>query len=62
MQIIVVDNFDRDYISDRLVADNVLASLEVGIVEYLNDKYSGSHSAYYFKLVDDGYDLFIFEP
>lgn len=62
MKIIIVDNYDREYISDRLVADNVLSSLGVGIVEYLNKKYSGEFSSDYFKLVDDDYKLFEFMP
>ena len=62
MKIILVDNFDREMTSDTLIAENVEKHYGERIVEFLNNKFSGSTSPDYFRLVDDGHKLYIFEP
>lgn len=62
MKIICVDNFNREYISDRLVGEG-LNDLEGQIaVDALNAKFSGKQSSVYYELVPDDYELFIFKP
>ena len=62
MKIIAVDNFDREYISDRLVAESVPPTYAEEIVEFLNSRYSGDHAQVFFKAVADDHKLFKFEP
>jgi len=62
MKIIKIDNFDRDSVSDELIAENVSAYYIEFIVEELNQKYSGSTSPYFFMAVPDDRTLYKFEP
>lgn len=62
MKIICIDNFDREIVSDRLIAENVPDHYAEGIAEHLNEKYSGTTSPVYFKAVPDDYKLYTFEP
>ena len=57
MKIIEVDNLNRDYIADILIAENVHHHYGRTIVEALNEKYSGPDSEQFFKLVKDDYRL-----
>lgn len=57
MKIIMVDNFDRDYVDDKLIADNVTPMYASTIVEALNNKYSGDTSPHFFRAVQDEYKL-----
>lgn len=62
MKIICVDNFNRETVSDRLVADNIKNSTEANLmIEALKGTCSvqGSH---WYKLVQDDYKLYVFEP
>jgi len=57
MKIIIKDNFDRDYISDTLVCENVNEYFGSKIVKLLNEReHNGSPN--YFTLVSDDYILF----
>ena len=58
MKIIQVDNFDRDSVSDTLVAENANEYYGKAIVEFLIDKFSGDTSSSYFRLVPDDYKLY----
>ncbi len=58
----MVDNFDTETVSDKLIAENVHENYFEELVEYLNTKYSGDRSPYYFKAVDDNKELYIFDP
>ena len=58
MKIIQVDNFDRESISDILVAENVHKEYIKTIVRTLNTKYSGDYAENYYKAVEDDYKLF----
>lgn len=62
MKIVKVDNFDRDYISDVLIADNVNVPYEEFLTKALNESYSSKTSPNYFRLVADDYKLKKWEP
>jgi hypothetical protein len=61
MKIIQVDNFDREYKSDVLVAENVHEFYGKHIVNFLNDKFSGDHAPDFYRLVPDDHKLYEFE-
>ena len=62
MKIVKIDNFDRDFISDELIAENVLKYYADEIVKMLNSQCSGSNSPDYFEVKPDDYKLYTFEP
>lgn len=55
MKIVGTDNYNREYIADFLVAENVDKYLGWQIVEYLNSDTSDT----YFSLVEDNYKLYV---
>jgi len=61
MKIIKVDNFNRDYMKDVLIAESVRPYYIKSIVQALNDKYSGEDSDDYFRSVEDDYELRLFD-
>lgn len=56
MKIIAVDNFARESVADKLIAENVSEYWGNHIVEALNDRFPEDHT-YYFKLVNNEYVL-----
>ena len=56
MKIVQIDNFDRDYISDVLIAENVNEYFGKLIVDFLNSRESDT-SERYFILRQDSYKL-----
>lgn len=62
MKIICKDNFDRESVSDQLVCESVNEFYGSKIVDFLNDRFSGDHSPNFYKLVDDNYRLYVWEP
>ena len=56
MKIIRVDNFDRDYVSDVLIAKDVTEIYGKLIVKLLNS-HEGERSQYFYRVVDDQYKL-----
>jgi len=62
MKIIQVDNFDREAISDELIAENVPYFWGVRITNWLNETFSGETSPDYFRLVPDNYVLYKWSP
>jgi len=62
MKIICVDNFGRESISDRLIAENVPDYWARIIVELLNSHASGDHDPNYFQAVADNHKLYEFVP
>lgn len=62
MKIICVDNFNRESVSDTLVAENVNEFYGKKIVDFLNDKFSGDTTGCWFRLVTNKYKLYEFEP
>ena len=61
MKIVQFDNFDRDHISDVLVAENVPEIYAKIICEFLIEKHSSEVCGEYFKVVPDDYELYEFE-
>lgn len=58
MKIIVTDNFNRDYQPESLVADNIKnEDYAKTMCNALNEKFSGTHSPNFYKIVDDDYEL-----
>lgn len=61
MKIIIKDNFDRDYMSDTLVAENVHQVYADLICKAVN-RIQGEHSCKYWTVQPDDYKLYKFEP
>ena len=61
MKIIGIDNFDRDYVSDTLVCENVDKETGQYLTKCLNERYSGSIVYTYYKLVEDHYVLSVID-
>lgn len=61
MKIIRKDNYDRDWISDKLICEKVDSYLGEKIVNFLNEKYGGDNSDAFYDLVEDNYKLYIYE-
>lgn len=57
MKIVCVDNYARESIADRLVAENIALKDEAdAICESLNEN-AGNDSNYFYKVVEDDYRL-----
>lgn len=61
MKIIAIDNFGRDYVSDKLIAENVSELYAKEIAEYLNKTHGGEQAWYYFEAVPDDHKLYEFQ-
>lgn len=61
MKVICIDNFNRDYISDSLVRENLTDEEADKLVKEHNDQMS-AHCQDYFKKVSDDHKSYIFEP
>lgn len=59
MKIIAIDNFDRDWVSDILVCENVNEYYGKKIVDYLNKEVGDSQNFYILK--EDDYKLYVYE-
>lgn len=57
MKIILIDNFNRESISDKLIAENIDRIWANRIVDLLKEKYSGVGCCYFFRAVEDSYKL-----
>ena len=57
MKIIRVDNFNRDYRPDKIIAENVDYFYGEFIVGKLNQQWTGVEADFFFKLVEDDYKL-----
>ena len=62
MKIIEVDNFNRESISDKLIASNLTKEESERYVTELNYRYSGESAWYFYKSVSEDYKLYIFDP
>ena len=62
MKIVQVDNFDRDTVSDILMAEKVSKNNAEMIVKALNEKYSGNDSPLFFRAESDDYKLHEWKP
>jgi len=61
MKIIQIDNYDRDYISDVLVCENVNEYYGKKILDFLIKSLSNDTGQNYYRLVEDDYKLYTFE-
>jgi uncharacterized protein YaiL (DUF2058 family) len=61
MKIIKVDNFDRDNVSDKLIADGISSKDAESIVSALNAKESEDSPDFY-KAVPDDHELYVYDP
>jgi hypothetical protein len=61
MKIIRVDNFDRDNVSDKLIAEGISSKDAETIVTGLNAKESEDSPDFY-KAVPDDHVLYVYEP
>jgi len=61
MKIICKDNFDRETVSERFIAEDVSEFVGRRIVKLLNQDSPPDGSAYY-ELVSDDYKLYVYEP
>ena len=62
MKIIITDNFDRESEDDHLLCDSVSEYYGKLIVEFLIDSHCSDYSPNFYKLVEDDYKLYTFEP
>lgn len=62
MKIIATDNFNRESVSDRLVAESVSEFDGPIMVEALNRALGGEYAQKYYQLVPDDHKLYTFEP
>ncbi len=62
MKIIKIDNFNREFISDVLVATNISDYYADVIVEMLNKILGGIHSSAFYRAVEDDHKLYEFAP
>jgi hypothetical protein len=62
MKIITRDNFDRDNVSESLVAENVPECYAKTIAGFLNDLFGGNNAPNFFVAVPDNHKLYIWEP
>ena len=62
MKIICVDNFNREHVSDSLVAESVSIFYGEKIVKFLNKTFSGDGAIDYFRLVKDDTKIYKFKP
>ncbi len=58
MKIIKTDKHNMECISDILVCENITEYYGKSIIYYLNITYSGD----FYELVENDYELFVFEP
>lgn len=62
MKIVGIDNFNRDNVSDILIAENVKEFYAKAITKFLNDNFCSKRSDTFFVTKEDDYKLFIWEP
>ncbi len=61
MRVIMTDNFDRENVSDSIVAENLNEFYAELIAKLLNGK-GDDYTQEYYKAVADDYKLYQFEP
>ena len=62
MKIVCKDNFNRDHISERLIAENVPSKYAGCVKDALNREFGGDASPAFFDIEADNYKLYIFDP
>ena len=62
MKVIIKDNFCRENVSERVLIPRVSEEEGTIIADAFNRVLGGAQSSYFYKCVDDEYDLYKFEP
>ena len=62
MKVIGISNFDKDDVSDILVREDVDQEMADDICAAENTKYGGEYSTYFYKVVPDDYELYVWGP
>ena len=62
MQVIAIDNFGCDHISDRVVSTGLSARAAEEKAQSMNQLHSGPHSARYYVVKPDDYVPYVWEP
>lgn len=62
VNIIRTDNFNRDNVSDTMVAENVGTFYAEKITEFLNEKFGGPESPNFYRVVPLDHKLYVWEP
>lgn len=62
MKIIIKDNFDRETVSEEILAENVNEFWAHHLEELLNKTLSGDCAQQFFKAVPDDYKLYVYNP
>lgn len=58
MKVVLVDNFDRDYIADRLLADNLTQEDARALADDFNKKHASYNCPDFAVVKDDNYKLY----
>ena len=62
MKIIAKSNFNDEMVSDLLIAENITEIYAKKIAGSLNVSDSGPYHPHYYEAVEDGYELYVFQP
>lgn len=62
MKVVRVDNFARETVDDKLIADGLSSNDAEAMAEKLNKEQSGPDSPVYYRVVADDYKLREWEP
>ena len=62
MQVIAIDNFGRDHVSDRVVATNLSATDAEEKASQMNHLHGGPEAARYYVVKPDDYAPYIWQP
>jgi hypothetical protein len=61
MKVIAIDNFNSESVSDILIAENLTLEQAVYIVNARNNG-GGNYTSWYYRVVEDDYKLYVFQP
>jgi hypothetical protein len=62
MKVIGVDNFGRDNVSDKLICGGLNKYYANLIATLLNENGKDPHTPYFYKAVEDDYELYKWKP
>lgn len=62
MKIVCMDNFARETVSEKLVAENVPEFYAKAIAEFLNSKFGGEEAPNWYVAKPDDYQLYKYDP
>jgi hypothetical protein len=62
MQVIAIDNFGREHISDRVVSAGLSEQAAKAKAQTMNELHSGPQSDRYYVVKPDDYKPYVFQP